>query len=42
MSGNNHDMKLDEEWIVLINEAKNIGLTPYDVLSFLRFEQNKK
>ncbi|SDH40917.1 Anti-repressor SinI [Alteribacillus persepolensis] len=30
---------LDEEWIYLIEEAKSLGLTPEEVLSFLRLEQ---
>ncbi|MFB4166124.1 anti-repressor SinI family protein [Alteribacillus sp. JSM 102045] len=42
MSEKNHDMKLDEEWVGLISEAKEIGLTPEEVHTFLLVEQEKK
>ncbi|RSL31710.1 DNA-binding anti-repressor SinI [Salibacterium salarium] len=38
---NNYN-QLDEEWVQLIDEAKHIGLSPGDVLSFLKTQETSE
>lgn len=35
-------VKLDDEWIMLILKAKELGLTAEEVKSFIRGEKNTK